>query len=192
MKTTLPLSLILVLAMVSSAESKPPPKAPAAAAPAATDKPAAPECAAMGPLPDTWSGQAYAIDGDTLAGIGLKSPLRVWGIQAPELRDADKSESVPGMRARAALEDLLDKSDHKLKCRPVKFDRECRIVAQCSIDAGADSIDIGGAQLAAGMAYGLIEETPAHEPRASQRYATAEFEARKARRGLWPVWLGGK
>ena len=35
-----------------------------------------------------------------------------------------------------------------------------------------------------------LEETLSWEPKASQRYADAEFEARKQRRGLWPVWLG--
>ena len=76
------------------------------------------------------------------------------------------------MRARAALEDLLGQSGHKVKCRAAKFDRSCRIVAQCSLD-DARGRDIGGT-------------------RASQRYATAEAEARKQRQGLWKEWLGEK
>ena len=152
----------------------------------------APDCAAMGTLPATWDGQVYAIDGATLAGVGLKPHVRIWGIQAPELRDATKAESVAGMRARAALEDLLEPSGHKVKCRATKFDRSCRIVAQCSLD-DARGGDIGGAMIAAGMAYGFsLDEALPWEARASQRYATAEAEARKQRQGLWKEWLGEK
>src|SRR5918993_2911050 len=86
---------------------------PAIAQPAprktATSSSDGPDCAAMGALPATWDGQAYAIDGATLAGVGLKPHVRIWGIQAPELRDT-RAESVAGMRARAALEDLLAQS----------------------------------------------------------------------------------
>jgi endonuclease YncB( thermonuclease family) len=151
-----------------------------------------PDCAAMGTLPATWDGQAYAIDGGTLGGVGLKPQIRIWGVQAPELRDGSKAESVAGMQARAALEDLLDPVNHKVKCRVAKFDRYCRLVAQCSLDDGKGG-DIGGALIAGGMAYGFhLEETLPWEPRASQRYATAEAEARKQRRGLWKAWLGEK
>src|SRR5215218_922009 len=68
----------------------------------------APDCATtQGALPGKWEGIAFAIDGATLAGAGLKPSIRLWGIQAPELRDKDKQETAPGMRARAAVEDLL-------------------------------------------------------------------------------------
>ena len=160
---------------------------PRKTAPAPSDMP---DCAAMGALPATWNGQVYAIDGYTLAAVGLKPPIRLWGIQAPELRDGAKAESVAGMRARAALEDLLEQSTRKVKCRAIKFDRDCHVVAQCSLD-DAQAGDIGGALIAAGMAYGFtLNETLAWESRASQRYATAEAEARKQRRGLWKDWLG--
>ena len=161
--------------------------APRKTAPAPSDTP---DCAAMGALPATWDGQVYAINGDTLAGVGLKPRIRLWGIQTPELRDGAKAESVAGMRARAALEDLLEKSNHKVKCRASKFDRDCHIVAQCSLD-DAQAGDIGGALIAGGTAYGFhLDETLPWEARASQRYATAEAEARKQRRGLWKDWLG--
>jgi len=132
--------------------------------------------------------RTFAIDGQTLGGTGLKAHLRIWGIQAPELRDTTRVENVPGMRARAFLADLLAKADHKVKCRPARFDRECRIVAQCSVGDGGD---LGGSMIAGGMAYGFeLDEALPWESRAGQRYADAEFEARKARRGLWPAWLG--
>jgi endonuclease YncB( thermonuclease family) len=152
----------------------------------------APDCPGFGPMPSNWNGHAYAIDGNTLGGVGLKPHLRVWGVQAPELRDAGKTETVPGMRARAALEDLLEKAEHKVKCRALKVDRECRIVAQCTLDDGQGG-DIGGALLAAGMAYGYnLDDALPWETRASQRYSGAEADARKQRRGLWKEWLGEK
>ncbi len=157
------------------------------------DKPA--DCAAsMGALPKDWSGEAYAIDGVTLGGAGLKPPLRLWGVQAGELRDRQSGqETVAGMRARAAVEDMLDKGSHKVKCRTTRWDRECRAVAQCMVDSSPAPIDLGGYLIASGLAYGFhLEEVLPWEPRASQRYAGAEAEARKASRGLWPVWLAEK
>jgi endonuclease YncB( thermonuclease family) len=152
-----------------------------------------PDCAAQGALPKEWSGVAYAIDGDTLAGVGLKPHIRLWGIQAPALLDPSRAESVAGMRARAALEDLLSASDHKIICRIARFDRDCHVVAHCTLHDGVNPIDIGGAMIAGGMAYGAhLDETLPWEPKASQRYSTAEFEARKNKRGLWPTWLGAK
>lgn len=171
----------LLLAAAAHAQRRPP-----------TEQPAQ-ECAPQGTLPKEWSGVAYAVDGDTLAGVGLKPLIRVWGIQAPKLLDPSRTESVPGMRARATLEDLLSAADHKIICRILKFDRECQVVAHCTLHDGVNPIDIGGAMIAAGMAYGArLDETLPWEPKASQRYSTAEFEARKNKRGLWPTWLGAK
>lgn len=182
MKSLLVAAALAAVALPAMAQSTP---RKTATAPSDTQ-----ECAAMGALPATWAGQVYAIDGDTLAGVGLKPRIRLWGIQAPELRDGAKVENVAGMRARAALEDLLEQSNRKVKCRASKFDRDCRIVAQCSLD-DAQAGDIGGALIAAGMAYGFdLDEALPWESRASQRYATAEAEARKQRRGLWKDWLG--
>jgi len=184
---TLPLALpiVLVLAVAFAADAAAQPRKPPA--PEAKEAKSS-ECAAMGELPKAWDGQAFAIDGQTLGGTGLKVHLRIWGIQAPELRDANKTESVAGMRARAFLADLLAKADHKVKCRPARFDRECRIVAQCSV---GDQGDLGGSMIAGGMAYGFeLDDALPWESRAGQRYADAEFEARKARKGLWPAWLG--
>ena len=157
------------------------------------EKPA--DCtAAMGALPKEWTGEAYAVDGTTLAAVGLKPTLRLWGVQAAELRDRSSGrETVAGMRARAALEDMLEKASHKVKCRAARWDRECRLVAQCSVEAAASPVDLGGYLLASGLAWGFhLEEGLPWEPRAGQRYAGAEAEARQAGRGLWPAWLGEK
>lgn len=187
-------ALALAVLLPAAAPANAAPKPPARPAPEATPaRPADPtptaECPAA--LPDGWSGTAYAVDGDTLRGVGLKFTLRLWGIQAPELRDAQRQETVAGMRARAALADLLAKADHKVRCRLVGPDGPCRAVAYCLLDAGADSIDLGGALIAGGMAYSApLAEPPAFEPKMAQRYADAEVEARRQRRGLWPQWLG--
>ncbi|WP_421994032.1 thermonuclease family protein [Reyranella sp.] len=184
---------VLALPVAALAQSGPRKPAPAPApAPPPPSRPDGPDCAAQGPLPATWSGEAYVADGNTIVGVGLKAPIRLWGVQAPELRDAAKAETVPGMRARATLQDLLDRADHKLKCRPIRFDRDCRIVAHCTVNDALGG-DIGSGLIAAGMAYGIdLNETLAFEPHAGQRYATAEAEARKQRRGLWKEWLGEK
>ena len=178
---------VALLAPATWAQNAKPPAAPAAASP----KPQG--CTASnGALPQTWSGQAFALDGETLGGSGLKTPLRIWGVQAPALRDAQRVETVTGMRARATLEDLLSRADHKVKCRIARYDSECRLVAQCALDE-AQPIDLGGAMLASGVVYGHeLDEPLSWEPRAAQRYADAEYEARKARKGSWPHWLGEK
>ncbi|MFZ5784415.1 MAG: thermonuclease family protein [Pseudomonadota bacterium] len=185
------LSALAVPALAPPADAQPAGRkgAPAAAPAPPSD---APDCPGHGAMPATWNGHAYAVGGDTLGGVGLKPQIRLWGVQAPVLRDAGKVETVAGMRARAALADLLEKVDHKVKCRALKVDRDCRIVAQCTVDDGQGG-DIGGALIAAGVAYTVdLEEALPWESRASQRYAGAEAEARKQRRGLWKEWLGEK
>lgn len=148
----------------------------------------APDC---GPLMETWSGTAYAIDGDTLAGVGLKPHIRIWGIQAPELRDAAKDETVPGMRARAALMDKLHGADYRATCRPTKFDRYCRLVAHCTTTTNSGTIDLGDAMLNDGMAYGFyLEDVIPGREQLGESYARSEWSARNKRVGLWPVWLG--
>jgi endonuclease YncB( thermonuclease family) len=157
-----------------------------------------PECVVrQGELPKTWEGQAFAIDGDTIGGIGLKPPIRLWGIQAPELRDAAIVESVPGMRARAALEDMLARADHHVTCKVAAFDRACNLVAQCTVIA---EIPTGSAPaphdpalrlVEDGLAYGFhLEDALPWDREASARYAHFEAISRQARKGLWPQWLG--
>ena len=185
------LALVLVLAAaIGPADAQP--RRPADSD-KAIDKPT--DCVAtLGALPKEWLGEAFAIDGVTMGGAGLKPQLRLWGVQSGELRNRQTGlETVAGMQARAALDDVLDKAEHKVKCRAVRWDRDCHVVAQCTVNASPAPLDLGGYMVASGMAYGFhLEEVLPWEPRASQRYAGAEVEARKARRGLWPVWLGDK
>jgi endonuclease YncB( thermonuclease family) len=149
----------------------------------------APDCVAtMGALPKPFDGVAFAITGDTLAVVGLRPHLRLWGIQAPE-RDRDKQETVPGMRARAALDALLTPADHKIHCNPDKWDGDCRIVALCV----AKTTDIGGRMIDNGMAYGFgLDDVDKADGPLSLSYAESEAAARTEMRGLWPEWLGKK
>ncbi len=141
------------------------------------------------PLPPAVEGQASAVDGDTLVVAG--SPrLRLWGIQAPELRDkASGRETRPGMAARAALADLLLAGP--VECRPSKWDRYCRLVATCT----AAGRDLSASLLERGMAYGFMldDPLPGAPDRGAQRavaYSRHEATARTARAGLWREWLG--
>jgi endonuclease YncB( thermonuclease family) len=157
------------------------------------------DCNRQGPMPKTWEGLAFATDGDSLAGIGLKPPLRLWGMRAPQLRDKDEQETVPGMRARAALEDMLTASDHNVSCRIHGWDGVCRLVAQCAITAEwptgskAQSHDLALRLVEDGLAYGFgLDDALAWDKDASAKIAHFEALARQARKGLWPIWLGDR
>jgi len=162
------------------------------------NKPPLSECIArQGEPPKTWEGQAFAIDGDTIGGTGLKPPIRLWGIQAPELRDAANVETAPGMRARAALEDMLALADHRITCKVAAFDDACRLVAQCTVIAEMPTgttpapHDPALRLVEDGLAYGFhLEDTLPWDREAGARYAHFEAISRQARKGLWPQWLG--
>ncbi len=166
---------------------------------AAQDSPRGINCTAMlGELPKSWEGKAFAVDGGTLGGIGLRPQLRLWGIQAPELFNRlTGQESPDGMRVRAALEDLLAAGDRTASCKLIKWDRSCRALAQCTITAGIplgtppQPQDIALRLLEDGLVYGAeLADTIPGDPTASERYAHYESLARKAGKGLWPAWLG--
>lgn len=147
-------------------------------------------------IPDKVEGTAFSIDGDTLKIFGVGPSIRIWGIQAPELRDkVTGQESIAGMRARARLEELIgQRDDRAVVCTPTKFDRYCRLVALCtsahsSIPGAA--FDIGLEMVESGHAYGYWLDDPAPgQPRLGMSYAKAEAAARQERFGQWPAWLG--
>lgn len=148
----------------------------------------------MGELPKTWDGKAYAVSGDTMAGIGLKPRLRLWGIRAPE---PGLDISVSAMRARAALEDMLAAGEHKVSCRVTGWDRLCRAVAQCTITAEwpagskAQPHDLAVRLVEDGFAYGFeLGAPPDWDKDASEKIAHFEAISRQGRKGLWPTWLG--
>ncbi len=146
------------------------------------------------PLPANWEGAAYAVSGDTLAGVGLKPPIALWGIRAPEMSGAP---GVRAMRARAALEDMLGAAGHRVSCRMVAFDERCRAVAQCTITAEwptgskAQPHDLALRLVEDGFAYGAgLGAPPPWGADASEKMAHFEAISRQARKGLWPDWLG--
>ena len=86
-KAGLALLLALVLVAASGGADAQPRRPPDSDK--GSDKPA--DCTAtLGALPKEWLGEAFAIDGITLGGAGLKPQLRLWGVQAGELRDRQR------------------------------------------------------------------------------------------------------
>src|SRR5262249_16906727 len=139
----------------------------------------------------------FAMDGNTIAGIGLKAPIRLWGIRAPELRDKDGQETVLGMRARAALEDMLTAGEHKGSCplSPLGSTRPpCAPVplpAEVPARSKGQSHDLALRLVEDGLAYGFrLDEALAWDKDAGAKIAHFEVLARQARKGLWPSWLG--
>jgi endonuclease YncB( thermonuclease family) len=140
------------------------------------------------PVPDRFEGTAFVVDGDTIASAG-RPRIRLWGVQAPELRDKQTGqETRAGMVARAAMADMLD---GPVACRPLKWDRYCRVVATCGTK---HSPDLSAAMLARGMAYTFMLDDrqglggDAGDTLAGA-YARAETDARRSRVGLWKEWL---
>lgn len=150
-----------------------------------------------GPLPATLEGRAYAIDGDTLAMLSgnVRTPdIRLWGIQAPELRDkATNQETMPGMMTRAALADRI--FGKALACAPIEWDRHCRVVATCRLPEPTEIItdglpgDLGAALLFDGGAY-VYTTYAAHPDKAArlEAYVLLERFARNRKRGLWQLY----
>ena len=115
------------------------------------------------------AGRAGATDGDTLRLSGL--PIRLAGIDAPELRQTCTREDRPypcGADARAELARLAEGAI--VRCRIEERDRYDRSVATCRV--GAD--DVGAALVRRGFALSY-----------EGRYRREEAEARAAKAGLW-------
>lgn len=120
----------------------------------------------------------HAVDGDTLSArdSGKVQRIRLSGIDAPELaqtcRDAQGRTWSCGTAARSRLAALVMQGG--VMCTKRGEDRYGRMLATCS---AAGLADIGEAMVRDGHAlnYG----------RYTSDYASAEREARAARRGLW-------
>lgn len=141
------------------------------------------------PLPPTFEGMAFTGDGDTIYGVNFKPGIRLWGMNAPELRDLAKAETVPGMRARSLVDDLLAEAKHQVRCEPIEWDGYCRVVATCTTAKG---VDLTLATLKAGLAYGFYLSKHPDLMERALAYSDAEAAARKAKLGLWPQWQGEK
>lgn len=128
------------------------------------------------------AGRAVVVDGDTLD-IG-RARIRLWGVDAPESRQAcTNSAGRPwrcGAAARAALRTLT--AGASVRCVRQYFDRDRRQVAKCSI---------GGRDLAGELvAKGWVLDYPHFSKGVFQ---ASERQARLRRVGVWqgtvtPPW----
>jgi len=121
----------------------------------------------------TLSGQALVIDGDTIV-IG-EVHVRLFGIDAPETDQTCIDESGDdyrcGLLATALLEEEI--AGRPVTCFPTGVDHYGRTIATCEV-AGRD---LGDWMVRRGFAIAYL--------RYSTKYADAEIEARRAKRGIW-------
>jgi endonuclease YncB( thermonuclease family) len=126
--------------------------------------------AASAPL----TGRARVVDGDTFS-VGAER-IRLWGVDAPEGRqvcqDAKGQDYACGDAARDQLVRLI--GGRPVRCEVRDRDPYGRAVSRCL----AGPTDLGEAMVRAGWAVDYV-------PFSRGAYASAETEARGARRGLW-------
>ncbi|MFT4077149.1 MAG: thermonuclease family protein [Asticcacaulis sp.] len=119
--------------------------------------------------PETVSGAAYVIDGDTL--VIRKRHIRLFGIDAFE-RDQTCGRYRCGIAARKALHDLVD--GQMVRCEKRDIDPYERMVAVCKLPSGAD---LGGEMVRRGLAVAYRHF--------STQYIDEEAYARSHKRGAW-------
>jgi micrococcal nuclease len=89
-------------------------------------------CIALGACQSTIQGQARVIDGDTI--IINNTHIRLWGIDAPELREPG------GQEARIALQNFI--WAHTVYCEDQGTRTHKRVVAICYLAAGKMKLEI--------------------------------------------------
>lgn len=107
-------------------------------------------------------------DGDTLKLNG--TTYRLWGIDAPETKQACADGWRGGIEATKHIRELIE--GHTVTCEPRTTDRYGRTVALCR----ADGVDIGAAMVSAGYAWAFV--------RYSRDYEQQDREAREAHLGI--------
>jgi endonuclease YncB( thermonuclease family) len=119
------------------------------------------------------SGQAYIIDGDTLA-IG-KIKIRLQGIDAPETDQLCLDRSAAKWTCGITARDQLSRhvAGHPVDCTPDGIDRYGRTLGVCRLG----DEDLNAWMVREGFALAFVKY--------SKAYIDEETEARKAQRGLW-------
>ncbi len=113
------------------------------------------------------------IDGDGLHLNGVS--IRLWGMDAVELRQHCQRDGLPYSCGQAARDALLALVDGKtIACEEVNTDRYQRVVARCQVDG----VDLGGEMVRQGWAVDFKRYSKG-------RYAGEQAEAKAAGRGLW-------
>ena len=124
--------------------------------------------------PAELTGFARVVDGDTFS-LGAER-VRLWGVDAPEGRQVCQNAQDQGYAcgdvARDQLVGLI--GGRAVRCEVRDRDPYGRAVARCL----AGSTDLGEAMVRAGWAVDYVQFSRG-------AYASAEVEARRARRGLW-------
>ena len=113
-------------------------------------------------------------DGDTLHVAGTK--VRIWGIDAPEKRQActDGSGAVYACGVIASLHLNSIAIGRIAECRVVDTDKYGRTVASCRVEGH----DLGSAMVRSGLATDYVQFSHGH-------YAADEAMARADRLGIW-------
>lgn len=125
------------------------------------------------------AGPAVALDGDTILVAGER--VRLWGIDAPEMRDWPW-----GAHSRAALDRIV--AGHEISCTEYARDRYKRPVAVCH--RIADDTELGIALLLAGRAVVYRRFTAAATgalAELAEIYDAGERRAIAQGRGVWKV-----
>ncbi len=128
------------------------------------------------------------VDGDTLVvrdERARRHEIRIAGVDAPEIRQPY------GVRSRARLAELV--YGKRVTVSWYKRDRYDRVLAHvwldlmepCNAPPCPRAIDVGHAQITAGLAWHDREHLDEQGAEERVRYARAEQEARSKRAGLW-------
>ena len=120
------------------------------------------------------TGPARVVDGDTFS-VGAER-IRLWGVDAPEGRQVCQNAQDQGYACGDAARDRLVGliGGRMVRCEVRDRDPYGRAVARCQVG----STDLGEAMVRAGWAVDYVQFSRG-------AYASAEAEARRARRGLW-------